>query len=410
MAANPDLAVAAAAETEARARRPAAAAGRFPRLDVAQGWQRGNEPVFVFGSLLGQRRFAEANFAIAALNHPDPVNSLRTAVTLSQPIFDGGATRAVTRGAAAAEAIASAARDEAAGGVAAAVAHAYGQALVGDASVRAAAAAIESAVADLERARARDEEGLLTAADVLAIEVHLAQMRARHISASADAQIARATLNRLMGAALDRAWELADIVPGRRDRLDVAAAESAALLRRPDVAATRFRVDAAAAEALGARARLAPRVDAQAGYEWNSATWRSGASSWLVGVTAHWSMSLRGAEAANVVAARHALTRARAEQARTETAARLDVRVAAARLEESGARLDAAAAVIAQARESERVIRDRYGAGLATVTDVLRAAKALLDAEALHVSARADGQVAAVMLDRALGRITGVAP
>jgi outer membrane protein TolC len=50
-------------------------------------------------------------------------------------------------------------------------------------------------------------------------------------------------------------------------------------------------------------------------------------------------------------------------------------------------------------------VRERYDAGLAGITDVLRAAHALLDAEALAVSARVDTHVSTVVLKRALGRL-----
>ena len=71
---------------------------------------------------------------------------------------------------------------------------------------------------------------------------------------------------------------------------------------------------------------------------------------------------------------------------------------------------DVAAVSVAQARESERIIRDRYEAGLTTVTEVLRAADASLDADALNTEARIDMHVAAVMLERALGRVRTGSP
>jgi hypothetical protein len=49
--------------------------------------------VFVFGSLLSQRRFATADFDIATLNNPSPLTNLRTAVTVEQCVFDAGLTR-----------------------------------------------------------------------------------------------------------------------------------------------------------------------------------------------------------------------------------------------------------------------------------------------------------------------------
>lgn len=256
LSANPSLAAAAAAELEARERRRVAEAGWFPRLELHEGWQRGNQPVFVFGSLLTQRRFTESNFAVNALTRPDPLDNFRAAVTIAQPLFDGGRARAAVQGADAGVSLAEAVRRDAAGEVAVAVARAYAQALAADASTRAAEAAIETAIADLARARARGDQGLATEADVLAIEVHLAEVRARQIAAAADARIARAALNRLMDTELDDAWDLVDETPPAAPADD----ETAVLGGRPDLAVAARRVDAADAEARGARAALLARV------------------------------------------------------------------------------------------------------------------------------------------------------
>ena len=83
---------------------------------------------------------------------------------------------------------------------------------------------------------------------------------------------------------------------------------------------------------------------------------------------------------------------------------RVDVRVAVARVEESRAREVVGRSAQAQATESQRIVRDRYEAGLATVNDVLRAANAVLDAESQHTAALVDVLVSAAMLERARGR------
>src|SRR5687767_3536818 len=83
----------AAASDAALARVRQARAGYLPRIDVSETVQRGNQPVFVFGSLLSQQRFAAANFAIDALNRPAPVTNVRTGVAVDQPVFDAGLTR-----------------------------------------------------------------------------------------------------------------------------------------------------------------------------------------------------------------------------------------------------------------------------------------------------------------------------
>jgi outer membrane protein TolC len=400
--ANPDLAAARAAATEARHGVTAARAGWFPRLELEEGWQRGDQPVYVFGSLLSQRRFTEANFAIDALNNPDALDNHRAAAVLSQPIWDGGRTSAASHAASAGVNLAAAAAAQARADVALAVAQAFGQALVADAGAAAAESAVAAAEADRARAAARRDAGMATDADVLALDVHLAQMRARRITATGDADVARATLNRLMHAPADAPIHLA-------------ALPATPAVPRPEVAATMrwdvqqaaARVDMARAQARGARAPMLPSIGFQAGYEWNGGAWSSRAGSWIAGVRGSLSLSLAGGQLAAYRAAQAAVERAEAQLASTEAAARVEVRAAGSRLAAAQGRVQVAAAAVAQARESARITRDRYASGLAAVTDLLRASNALLDAEALDVETRVGVMVAAATLDRALGRAPG---
>jgi len=93
-----------------------------------------------------------------------------------------------------------------------------------------------------------------------------------------------------------------------------------------------------------------------------------------------------------------------AERERAESLVRLDVRAALARLDAARAREAVGRASVAQARESHRIIRDRYDGGMADVAELLRAAQAVLDAESQEIAARVDVLVQAAALDRALGR------
>ena len=85
---NPDAGSAAAAEREAAERVTQVRGGYFPKVDVAESWQRGNHPVFVFSSLLAQRQFTAADFALDALNHPAATDNFRAAFSVEQLLFD----------------------------------------------------------------------------------------------------------------------------------------------------------------------------------------------------------------------------------------------------------------------------------------------------------------------------------
>jgi outer membrane protein TolC len=111
------------------------------------------------------------------------------------------------------------------------------------------------------------------------------------------------------------------------------------------------------------------------------------------------------ADRARMTETSHAQVRAAAEHERVVRRIEVDVRAALAQLTAARARDEAGRAALTQARESQRIIRDRYESGLATVTDVLRAAGATLDAESRATAAEMDVILHTVALDRALGRL-----
>src|SRR6476646_4594683 len=89
---NPQVAAAGAGEKEAEARIHQAHSGYLPRLQFSESIQRGNNPVFVFSSLLTQHQFSDANFAIGSLNRPDAMNNYQSHLTVEQVVFDGRQT------------------------------------------------------------------------------------------------------------------------------------------------------------------------------------------------------------------------------------------------------------------------------------------------------------------------------
>jgi len=89
---NPDLAVDAPGQQAARSEFKATRAGYLPRLDFEQSYLAGDNPVFVFGTLLTQRRFTAENFALPLLNNPSAIDNLQTRATVQQNIWDFGRT------------------------------------------------------------------------------------------------------------------------------------------------------------------------------------------------------------------------------------------------------------------------------------------------------------------------------
>ena len=401
---NPDAGSSAAAERAAAERVTQAEAGYWPRVDVAEAWQRGNQPVFVFGSLLAQRQFTAADFALGALNHPDATDNFRSAVTVEQPLFDS-ATRANAASAGIGQQMATATRVMVDHDLAAGVTDAYGRVLMASGARRSADAAVEAALADRELAGNRRDAGLVTDADVLQIDVRVSRTREQQILAASDERIARARLNQVMGEPLAEVFVL-DQAPAVAaiDVTDLETLESEALESRPDLTIASLEEQRARSSQSAARAAFLPQVSAQGVWEFNGGTWDSRASSWIVGAVARVNVFHGFADRARLAEASEEVTRRALERTKAQTAARLDVRVAVARLEAARASELVGRDAVAQARESRRIIRDRYEAGLTDVTSLLRSAEAVAQAEAQQIATQVAVLTQTAALQRALGR------
>jgi outer membrane protein TolC len=401
---NRSLQAARSSVSEAQSAVREAQSAFYPRITVAESWQRGDQPVFVFSSLLSSRRFAASNFAIDALNHPDPIGFFRTSVGVEQVIVDGGRQRSAATAAALRRDLAAFQADEAAMDVTVVVATTYGRVLAAQAARQAADAGVESAREDLARSERRRDAGMATEAEVLGLRVHMADLQQRSIQADGDAAVARAELNRMMAAPIDRDYVVADPPSRANESLDRDALVAAALEARPSIKASDAAAGLATTTQRASRAALIPQLSAQAGIDMSGTAFNDRSSSWLVGGELRWSFSTGGAELARMKAAADAASRARLDLDDARAVVEVEVVSAIRRLEVARARRLVGTAAVEQARESQRIIRNRFDAGIAGTDDVLRASTALLDAEAQRASALVDGLVAQAMLDRAIGR------
>ena len=406
LAHNRPLTAARSAVAEADARVEESRAAQFPRLTVSEAWQRGNQPVFVFSSLLAARRFAAADFAIDALNHPNPVGFFRTSVGIDQVLFDGGRLRSMVRATELQHAFTATSADETAAAVTLAVTQTFGRLLAANAARRVAASALAAARDDLARAGQRRDAGMATEADVLSLAVHVSDLQQRAIQAEGDGVIAQAELNRLMGSPIDREYapaEPATAVEGPAPA-DLATLLPDAEQHRPEIRRAAVATNLSETMLRQARAALLPQVAVQAAVDVAGTSFGDRASSWTLGGELRWTLSTGGADRARLKAAAEARSRARIDAEDVRAMVHVDLVTALRTLDAARARQAVGRAASEQARESERIIRDRFAAGLATVTDVLRASSAVLAADAQRTAAVVDALVARALLDKAVGR------
>ena len=101
------------------------------------------------------------------------------------------------------------------------------------------------------------------------------------------------------------------------------------------------------------------------------------------------------------------VTAARAQRKQTESAVRLEVRRAYAGWKGAEERIGVATAAVAEAEESLRITRNRYEAGLTTITELLRNETAWLETQTRHLEAVYQQRLAATELELAAGTLTG---
>ena len=365
LAHNQTIAAASAGSNAAKARIDEAHAGWLPRLNYSESFVRSDNPVFVFSSLLTQHQFTADNFQLGPLNRPDALNNFQSQLAVDQLIYDGGRTRQAVRSA-------------------------------------------QLAHADLARAESVLTAGMSTDADVLSIRVHRAEVEEQRIRRAADLDVARAALNDALGLPLDTVHTLTTkLEPLQAPDTSLQDYEAASVADRPEARAVKLAAGLAQTQIATAHSALLPQVGVRAVFEADRQRFVDrGGANWLASVSLQWNLFNGFADRARIQAATQGLRRAEAEQERAGSGIRLEVRRAYADLTAAGQRIAVAQAAVAEADESLRITRNRYAAGLANVTDLLRTETAVLESRTRYLAALHDRRVAAVSLELAAGRLT----
>jgi outer membrane protein TolC len=372
---NPELAIDIPAQAAAREEYRASRAGYYPRLDFEQSYMGGNNPVFVFGTLLSQRRFTEQNFAIEALNRPDPIGNLISRFSAQQTIWDFGRTQNQSEVAKISMELADRSAEDHRRQVLLAVLDAYLSVSLAQEGLEASHKAVASAEAIVGQAMSRVDSGLAVEADLLRSKTLLSRAQQREIEARGALELARAHLNRIMGSPLDSPiGETAKLAPILLDLPDEEALLQQQRQHRPDYQKLLAQVRQAELQTRSRKSALYPMLGAFGSWEANNISLtRAGGTNWTAGVSLKWNLYGGGRESASLRAARQRLEQQRKQLAAMESAMALEIRSAVINTHTSERQVQVARAAEAQSEESLRILRNRYDAGLATMTDLLSA-------------------------------------
>lgn len=406
---SPLVAAADAGEREAEARIQQARSSYLPHVEFSESFQRSNNPVFVFTSLLTQRQFSEGNFAVDALNRPDPLNNYQSRLIVEQVLFDGRRTGRGVEAARFTHRLASEDTRRSQSDVILLVLQAYLGASLAEKNLDVARESVASAKADLSRAEAIYESGRSTHSDVLALRVHLAAMSEQLIRAKNEVAVSRAALNDALGVDLDQTFELTTPLESSAaaPEYSLEAYRRLATENRAEMRQSELTRRLAHAEQQIAESAYWPQVVFQGSVEADRQNFsRKGGSYWFTAVTLHWSLWNGGETKARVEQARFGEARAEALQRRSDSAIHLEIRKAYFDVQSAAQRVEVALAASAEAEEGNRIIQNRHQAGLTTITELLRSETALAAARTRYFAAVYDYRLAAAALEHATGTLS----
>jgi len=366
------------------------------------------------------RHSAVPEFGVPTENPDDPVfilfpniqNHYRVDLSVSQPIYTGGAISASREAAQKDETAATWSETLTALDLSYSARLSYWSAVASASGVDVAEAQIKRTRRLLDDARALREAGMVVNADVFAAEARYAAAEVDLIRTRNEEAKALTRLRSLLGINADTTVTLKDArteqVPPTPPLL--AKLERDALDNRPEL-----RIADAHIEGLGARARSVnaprkPTVAATGQYLLARPNQRflppvdELNDSWLVGIAASWQIfdgSRTKEQVATVQAEQRALQHDRSE---FERQIRLDVATARLELKSALKAVTSTDTSAAAAKAWEEASSERYAAGIAMLSELLDAQADLAAAEMAQVRSRTSAWLADAALRRAVGR------
>ncbi|MEW6302337.1 MAG: TolC family protein [Verrucomicrobiota bacterium] len=390
---SPDAAVARQRIVAAQAGLEQANAAFHPQVQFSSTYLRTDNPAAIFGHVLNQKSFTPGlNF-----NDPPDIDNLNVKGAVTVPLYNGGRNVA---GREAARANVAATREQAEAvrdALAFEVARTFYTVGKAREFIRAAESSVRAFEANTQIATRRFNAGTMLKAELLDVEVRLAQAREDLVRARNACALVERALRNLLGIESGE-FAVADDVP----EVNTPAADVAAL--RPELVAARQRIAATEAEVRRARGWQRPRVNAFGSYEHdNGWEYNGSGASWTAGVMLQFDIWDGRLNRAKVNAARAEAESVREEERKLRLTVDFEVEQARLHLQEADGRLAVTGKATAQAEESRELTRARFEQGLALATQLIDTETALTGARVRRAEAEADRRIAVAALRKALG-------
>jgi outer membrane protein len=406
---SPQAAIAHAGDQEAKSAATIARTQLLPHLNFTEDISRGDDPVYAFGTRLRQGQFTQADFALNALNHPQPIGNFSTRFSGSWTAFDSFKTQREIHSADLLRASASSSAKAVDQQIVLNVVGAYQSVLYAQREIDVAQHEQETASALLASVDDHVKAGLAVESDRMSAQVNVAARKQELIAAQGDLDLAWAQLREAMGVPDLKASELKPIEPHTFEQLALEQELATAAKTRPDLTALAQVQSAQTSSLRAAKSNFGPVVNTYGNWEEDRGSLgSSGGNNWVAGVQISVDILPIGkrAQLAQQTAAKQKID---AQLSASQQHVRLEVSQAHIHRRTAELSLETAQAALDQSAESLRILKNRYGAGLANITDLLRAEDAERQSQSSYWHAVYGNAMAYAELLYATGMLTPAA-
>ncbi len=249
------------------------------------------------------------------------------------------------------------------------------------------------------------EEGVVAKADVLQMQVQLANYRQNLVSTIGNLQVSESTLLNTIGLPEDTDLEIVDNFSYVPFSFSLEECLEYALENRPDGAAALYAVKQAESQVDAAKAGKRPNVSGVASkyIAANGAFQQDRSANWQFGVQMNWNVFDNNVTKANVNAAQAEIESAQANFERVEKSIRLQTRSAYTQMKAAEENIRSTAEAISQAEESLAIANIRYEEGVDILLTVTDAQEKLTQARTNYFTALYQYNLYKAQLEKAIG-------
>ena len=390
------------------AQKSMATSGFFPRVDLSEIFSRSNNPVYFFGMRLNQGKFVMSDMRIDRLNDPPTLNNFLTRLQIVQPIFNGGD---VWVGHQQAKLMVESSREEKTQrekAVILAVIEAYDGVLMARAFHSVIQDAVKTAKEHVKIAESMYKQGLVVKSDLLSARVYLLSLQEEEIRARNMVAVAMSALNDAIGFPLHWEYNLTGtMVGGPPPSQPLESFWNQALTGRNDLKSLKFKENAVMKEIKKSKLHFLPSVNLMGNWEnYDEDFLDDGGKNWSLMVMANLNIFRGGYDKAKYDKALADYERIHFLRLRMESGIKLQVKQAYLKIKTAAQQIKVAQNAVEQAKESLRIVKDRYKNRLTTMVDVLDREVALKSAEVRLTQALYNYETGLAKLRFAIGKLS----